>query len=224
MSLDLNDITLAVPDGLERRTILDGVDLHIDAGETVAVTGPSGSGKSTLLAIAGLLQQPTSGTVRLGGLDATALSDRERTRIRGSRIGIVYQSANLLPSLTAVQQVEVVAHVNGQRVGRAVRDRARELLARLGLERRTDAMPAELSGGERQRVAIARSLMLEPRLLLADEPTAALDATRREEVISLLIDEASRLDAAMLLVTHDPDATARADREFRLEPVLTTVQ
>lgn len=216
MSLHLENITVTVPDGLEQKTILDNLTLRIEAGETVAVTGRSGSGKSTLLAVAGLLQQPTAGKVLIARTDTSTLNDRERTQLRGRSIGIVYQASNLLPSLTARQQVEVAAHINGQ-LDRGMRTRAAELLERVGLQDRIKALPHELSGGERQRVAIARALMMEPRVLLADEPTASLDPSRAVEVMALLKDEARRINAAMMVVTHDGDLAAGADREFPLE-------
>ncbi|MBO9522377.1 MAG: ABC transporter ATP-binding protein [Nocardioidaceae bacterium] len=222
MSLVLENITVTVPDGRETLTVLDRVSLRVRPKELVALTGPSGSGKSTLLAVAGLLLRPTEGRVSIGGTDASALADRDRTRLRGTGIGIVYQSANLLPSLTAREQVEVVAHVNG-RLGRGTRARAEELLVRVGLESRIDARPSGLSGGERQRVALARALMMEPAVLLADEPTASLDPSRGAEVMRLLREEGRRIGAATLLVTHDPDETANADREVRLERTPTTV-
>lgn len=222
MSLVLRNITVTVPDGRATLRILDGVDLEVAAGETLALTGPSGSGKSTLLAVAGLLLRPDSGTVTIAGTDVTDLKDRDRTRLRGASIGIVYQAANLLPSLTARQQVEVVAHVNG-RLDRSARARAVELLTRVGLESRLDSRPGELSGGERQRVALARALMMEPAVLLADEPTAALDPERAAEVKRLLLDEANRLGTATLLVTHDGDDAASADREVRLDRAASIV-
>jgi putative ABC transport system ATP-binding protein len=222
MSLTLQNITVTVPDGRETLTILDAVDLQVAAGETVALTGPSGSGKSTLLAVAGLLLRPDRGTVEIAGVEATSLRDRDRTRLRGRDIGVVYQSANLLPSLTAQQQVEVVAHANG-RLDRRARARAEELLDRVGLAGRSRALPGELSGGERQRVALARALMMEPAVLLADEPTASLDPARGAEVMALLLEEAARLGSATLLVTHDGDHAAGADRTVHLERADSTV-
>lgn len=216
MSLELHDLTLSVPDGRTRRVLLDQADLSVQPGETVALTGASGSGKSTLLAVAGLLRRAESGQVLIAGEEASALNDRRRTRLRGRRIGIVYQSSNLLPALTAREQVEVVAHIGGGLDGQA-RARARDLLDRVGLADRLDARPAELSGGERQRVGIARALMREPVVLLADEPTASLDDASGAAVLELLISEAHRVGAATLMVTHDPDEAARADRWVHLE-------
>ena len=216
MSLELTDLTLSVPDGRDRRVLLDEAHLAVGAGETVALTGSSGSGKSTLLAVAGLLRRAESGAVVIGGEEASALTDRRRTRLRGRRIGIVYQSSNLLPALTAREQVEVVAHIAGSLDSKA-RARARDLLERVGLGDHLDARPAELSGGERQRVGIARALMREPAVLLTDEPTASLDEASGAAVLELLLGEAHRLGAATLMVTHDPDEAARADRWVHLE-------
>lgn len=215
MSLVLSGVSVTVPDGEKPRVLLDGVHLEVAAGETVALTGPSGSGKSSLLAVAGLLRRADSGSVQVSGTEASGLSDRARTRLRGDRIGLVYQSSNLLPSLTAREQVEVVAHIAG-RLDAAARRRARELLLRVGLEDRLDARPAQLSGGERQRVGIARALMNEPTVLLADEPTASLDPERGAEVMALLLEEAHRLGAATLVVTHDEEQAAGADRRVHL--------
>jgi putative ABC transport system ATP-binding protein len=215
MSIRLESVTVAVPDGADRRVLLDGIDLEVAPGETVAVTGASGSGKSTLVAVAGLLRAPDAGRVVIGGVDASALKDRGRVRLRRDRVGIVYQSPNLLPALTAREQVEVVAHIRGD-LGRAARERAVELLTRVGLEDRLDARPAELSGGERQRVGIARALMNEPSVVLADEPTASLDPERGQAIIDLLVGEARRAGAATVVVTHDPEQAARADRRLHL--------
>ncbi|WP_426574018.1 ABC transporter ATP-binding protein [Aquihabitans sp. McL0605] len=203
MTLQLDHLTVTVADGPDTLTILDGLDLTVEAGTVVALTGASGSGKSTLLAVAGLLRQPTAGTVTIDGIDATALSRTRATRLRGDRIGFVFQAASLFPSLTAIEQLELVAHLTG-RLDADARRRAAELLVAVGLEHRRDARPAQLSGGERQRVGIARGLMNGPSLLLADEPTAALDDERGRDIMAMLVTEASRREVATLIVTHNP--------------------
>ncbi len=201
MSLDIQDAHLSFPDGDEQRAILDGVSLSIGPGEVVAFTGVSGSGKSTLLAVAAMLQRPDSGKVIVAGTDASSLDDSARTTLRRENIGVVYQSANLLPSLTALEQLELIAHIDGK-LDDAARKRARELLVTVGLEHRLDARPSRMSGGERQRVGIARALMNAPTVLLADEPTAALDPERGRAVMALLTEQAARNNAATLVVTH----------------------
>lgn len=216
MTLELHDVTMTVRDGRSDRILLAGVDLSVAAGESVALTGASGSGKSSLLAIAGLLRPADAGRVVIAGTDASALRDKQRTRLRRDRIGIVFQSPNLLPALTAREQVEVVAHVAGHH-GAQARARAVDLLERVGLGDRLDARPAELSGGERQRVGIARALMNEPAVVLADEPTASLDPARGSAVMALLLAEAARVGAATLVVTHDADQAAAAHRWVRLD-------
>ena len=201
-ALELRDVTVSVPDGESTLTILDRASLVVEKGEVVAVFGESGSGKSTLLAVAGLLRTPTSGTVIVDGRDASAISDRQRTRMRGEKIGLVFQQATLFPSLTALEQLELVAHIAGIRPSKA-RDRARNLLGSLGLESRLHARPAQLSGGEQQRVGIARALMREPVVVLADEPTASLDDERGREVIARMETAAAETGVATVLVTHN---------------------
>ncbi len=207
MSLSLDHITVTVPDGRETLTILDDASISVAPGDVVAVTGASGSGKSTLVAVAALLMRPQSGTVTVAGRDAGAASAAERTRLRRDHIAVVYQSANLFPALSAREQVELVAHVNG-RLNRAARARAEELLVTVGLKARLNARPSQLSGGERQRVAIARALMNNPSVLLADEPTAALDAERGAQIMDLLVEQATDSAAATLVVTHLPEQVA----------------
>ena len=215
MSLLLQNINLTVPDGQDTLTLLDDVSLRVDAGEVVALTGPSGSGKSTLIAIAALLLRPQSGLVTIDGIDATDITDKRRTKLRREHVGVVFQSANLFPSLTALQQLELVAHISG-RLNSAARKRATDLLVAVGLGPRLEARPAQLSGGEQQRVGIARALMNEPGLLLADEPTASLDAERGEAVMDLLVRQATERETATLIVTHIPDQIA-ATRSLTIE-------
>lgn len=204
MSLILEHIHVSFRDGNETRDVLDDVSLSVDPGEVVAFTGASGSGKSTLIAVAALLQQPDRGSITIAGHDASEASDSERTALRRDHIGVIYQSANLLPALKAHEQVELMAHINGKLDDNA-RCRARELLVSVGLEHRLDARPGELSGGERQRVGIARALMNEPAVLLADEPTASLDPERGKAIMDLLTDQALQHGVATLVVTHAVD-------------------
>lgn len=213
--LELDQVNVTVPDGTEQLTILDGVDLRVSPGEVVMVTGASGSGKSTLLAVAALLRQPTSGTVRIAGTDTAGLNGTSLARLRNQELGMVFQSSNLFPSLTAVEQVELVAHIAGTLDG-AARGRAAELLDAVGLGDKRDRLPAQLSGGERQRIGIARALMNSPKLLLADEPTAALDEVRGQEVMELLVAQARQHGTATVVVTHNPDQLGRPDRHFHL--------
>ncbi len=215
MSLQLEHIDLSVPDGAETRAILDDVSLSIEAGEVVTFTGASGSGKSTLLAVAALLQRPASGRVIIAGTDASTASESERTALRRDHIGVVYQSASLLPSLTALEQLELIAHISG-RLDREAKHRARELLVTVGLEHRLRARPSELSGGERQRVGIARALMNAPDVLLADEPTASLDAERGQAIMDLLTQQAAEHNTATLVVTHVVDQI-KADRRLVID-------
>lgn len=216
MSLELTGVTVTVPDGDGVRTLLSSVDLAVGAGEVVALTGPSGSGKSTLLAVAGLLRRPDAGEVVLAGQAAGGLRERARTRLRARTVGVVYQSANLFPSLTAVEQLEIVAHVQG-RLDAAARRRARDLLGELGIADRSALLPRHLSGGERQRVGLARALMAEPRVLLADEPTASLDPRLADEVAGLLAAQARERGLATLVVTHDDAPLRHADRRVELD-------
>ena len=190
---------------------LRGVDFRVERGEFVAIMGPSGSGKSTLLHIIGALESPTAGTVAVGGRRYEGLDDSELTRLRHERIGFVFQFFNLLGSLTAEENVTLPALIGGRRDS-AVRARARELLARVGLGDRADHLPGELSGGEQQRVSIARALLLSPELVLADEPTGNLDSGSGAAVLELLREFNRRDGQTVVMVTHDPNAAARADR------------
>ncbi|GAA2719466.1 ABC transporter ATP-binding protein [Cellulomonas aerilata] len=215
--LELTDVTRSVrlPDD-SMLHILTGVTLSVDAGEHVSVVGRSGTGKSTLLNILGLLDAPTSGEYALDGTPIGRLSGRARARRRGDDFGFVFQQFNLLPGRTALENV--AAPLLYAR-GRAFWSRSRlaaEMLDRVGLGARLDAMPEKLSGGEQQRVAIARALVRRPRVILADEPTGALDVDTGGEVMSLLDEIASDTGAALIAITHDLAVAARAQRHYRL--------
>jgi putative ABC transport system ATP-binding protein len=215
LGLALRGITATVPDGDVVRTLLDAVDLEIAPGELVVVTGPSGSGKSTLLSIAGLLAHPAAGEVVVAGISAAGCSEARRTALRRTHIGIVYQSANLIPSLSAIEQLELVGRINHDKPRRSAQ-RAASLLEEVGLASRAHALPSELSGGERQRVGIARALMAEPSVLLCDEPTSSLDPALAEDIATLLAAQTRRRSLATLLVTHDEEPLAHADRRVDL--------
>ncbi|MEW2612802.1 ABC transporter ATP-binding protein [Streptomyces sp. NPDC047880] len=202
MSLSLTDITLTYPDGDTRLTALDQVTLDVPNGSLTAVVGPSGSGKSSLLAVAATLITPDSGTVTIAGTDTTGMSRSELTELRRHKIGIVFQQPNLLPSLTAAEQLQVMAQIDGRRP-RTARTRAKELLDAVGLADQAGRRPHQLSGGQRQRVNIARALMNDPTVLLVDEPTSALDHERGAAVIGLITRLTHQQATATVLVTHD---------------------
>ncbi|MFI5620956.1 ABC transporter ATP-binding protein [Streptomyces sp. NPDC051567] len=211
MTLLVHDVTLTYPDGDTRLTALDAVRLEVPAGTLAAVVGPSGSGKSSLLAVAATLVTPDSGRVLVAGRDVSLLSAAGKARLRREEIGIVFQQPNLLPSLTAAEQLQVMAHLCG-RPARQARSRARELLAAVGLADKADKRPHQLSGGQRQRVNIARALMNEPAVLLVDEPTSALDHERGAAVLDLLVTLTRERSTATVLVTHDHAHLERMDR------------
>ncbi|MFE2991202.1 ABC transporter ATP-binding protein [Streptomyces sp. NPDC059262] len=190
-------------------TALDGVDLDFTTGTFTAVMGPSGSGKSTLLQCAAGLDRPTSGTVAVAGTDLAGLGERALTLLRRDRIGFVFQSFNLLPSLTAAQNVALPLRLAGRRPSRA---QVREALGHVGLAERAQHRPSQLSGGQQQRVALARALITRPAVLFGDEPTGALDTTTGRQVLALLRELVDREGQTTVMVTHDPVAAARADR------------
>jgi len=209
---ELRDVVRVHRVGDSEVRALDGVDLEIAAGEMVAVEGPSGSGKTTLLQLLGCLDQPTSGSITFDGRDLAGLKDAELTALRASQLGFVFQNFNLIPTLTAAENVEAAL----VRLGRAERrSRAAELLERVGLGERARHLPSRLSGGEQQRVAIARALANEPRVILADEPTGNLDSTTAAEIVEVL--RSLTLDGVtVIVVTHAEHVADRADRRIRL--------
>lgn len=210
MTLKLADVVLTYPDGDRTLTALDHVSLTVGPGEFAAVVGPSGSGKSSLLAVAATLITPASGAVSIAGQDVSRAGQAKRTRVRRDHIGIVFQQANLLPSLTALDQLLVMAHLAGESP-RAAGMRARELLLAVDLAGKEHKRPHQLSGGERQRVNIARALMNSPEVLLVDEPTSALDQHRGEQIVSLLAELTKRNNLATVMVTHDLATLAMVD-------------
>ena len=209
----LNDVWRSYIIGGAAVHALAGVDLEIDQGEFVAVMGQSGSGKSTMMNIIGLLDRPNSGRYVFAGHDVSQLSESARARLRGRAFGFVFQSYNLLPRLTALEQVEAPLIYQGVRNRRR---RAAEALARVGLLNRISHQPTELSGGEQQRVAIARSLVSKPLVLLADEPTGALDTATGHELMTLLKELVDQEGLTIVLVTHEQEVAACAQRIIRM--------
>lgn len=203
------------PAGGDPVVVLRGVDLRVESGEALAILGPSGSGKSTLLNLAGALDRPTSGTVLLDGHDLAALADDDLARLRNRSIGFVFQQHHLLPQLTVLENV--LLPVLADRSAPLPVDRARALLDRVGLGSRIVHRPAQLSGGECQRVAVVRALINAPKLVLADEPTGALDARTAESLADLLVDLNRAEGVALVTVTHSPVLAARMGRRLRLE-------
>ncbi len=197
--------------GRRRLTVLDGVDLEVARGEIVAVTGPSGSGKSTLLGLLAGLDRPSRGRVAIAGTELAKMDEDRLSAFRGRHIGFVFQSFQLIPTLTALENVRVPAELLGQR---GVSKPASQLLDRVGLADRAQHYPAQLSGGEMQRVAIARAVITAPPVILADEPTGNLDSHAGEDVLALLFELGK--DSAIVLVTHNPEIASRADREIKL--------
>jgi putative ABC transport system ATP-binding protein len=192
-----------------------GIDLSIEKGEMVAIVGPSGSGKSTLLSLIGAIDAPTGGQVLLDGQDLAKLDDTGRTLLRRHRIGIVFQAQNLIPTLTAIENIGLPLELDGIDKAEAMQ-RAEEALAMVGLSHRTDHLPGMMSGGEQQRVAVARALVIHPALLLADEPTGNLDSVSSEQIVNLLRNLVDQHQQTVVVVTHDPDVAGRADRIVHL--------
>ncbi len=201
--------------GASETVVLKGVTLQVAAGELVAVVGPSGAGKTTLLYLLGGLAQPSSGRVIVGGVSLHDLDDGARSKARNQRIGFVFQSHHLLPELSACDNVGLPLRI----AGRSARDahiEGRRLLAEVGLGHRADHKPGELSGGEQQRVALARALVMKPEVILADEPTGNLDRANSEVVFEMLLQTTRQRGQAIVMVTHNDDLAARADRVVRM--------
>ncbi|MHA7288823.1 ABC transporter ATP-binding protein [Arthrobacter sp. MDT3-24] len=209
-SLTLSNVTLEYPDGGGTIKALDSVSLRVAAGRIVSLVGPSGSGKSSLLAVAATLVRPTSGDVIIGGVNTGGLKDKELTALRRETVGIIFQQPNLLASLTAVEQLMIGHHLRGKSL-KAARLRAAELLDLVGLAESAGKRPHQLSGGQRQRVNIARALMGSPKVLLVDEPTAALDHARSASIVGLLRRVTDEFQVATVMVTHDTEFVPLTD-------------
>jgi putative ABC transport system ATP-binding protein len=214
--LSLRGVTKSIDTGTHRVDILRGIDLDIDPGEYVAVMGASGSGKSTLLGLLAGLDSPTSGSILLDGAEISHLSEDRLADLRGRKIGFVFQSYHLIPTLTAEENVLLPAELAGE-AGAAVAERAGYLLDAVGLSDRRDHYPVQLSGGEQQRVALARAFMRKPPVLLADEPTGNLDSANGRQVLELLLTLNRQEGATLVLVTHDRDLADHATRIITLK-------
>lgn len=199
-ALEITQATVVYPDGESTVTALDKADLSAKPGELTAIIGESGSGKSTLLSVAAGLVTPTSGRVEVAGIDLTGADDKTRSKVRRENIGVIFQQANLLASLTVREQLLIMDHIRGVRMRP---QRADELLEQVGLANLGSRRMAQLSGGQRQRVNIARALMAEPALLLADEPTSALDSSLSQEIMALIAKLTREMNTATVMVTHD---------------------
>jgi putative ABC transport system ATP-binding protein len=219
--VSLRAVTKTYAEGASAVVALRGIDLEVNAGELVLLMGPSGSGKTTLLSIMGCILRATSGSVQIAGREVSGLSEKELPRLRLKHIGFVFQGFNLFPTLTAAENVELMLDLKGIR-GAAARQRAGELLEQVGVGDRSNGFPSDLSGGQKQRVAIARALAGDPQILLADEPTAALDSQIGRSVLAMMRELAHARDRAVVIVTHDPRLLEFADRIVTMEDGLIT--
>jgi putative ABC transport system ATP-binding protein len=211
--LDVRSLTKSYQTGAGRLTVLENVSFALEQSATCSILGPSGSGKTTLLGLAAGLDRPTSGWVLLNGIALAAISEDERARVRNAHVGFVFQNFQLIPTLTALENVTVPMELRGDR---GARERARELLRQVGLADRADHYPAQLSGGEQQRVALGRAFINRPKILFADEPTGNLDAETSRSVIEIMLDLNRTAGTALVLVTHDPDVARLTERTIRL--------
>ncbi|MGZ3602804.1 MAG: ABC transporter ATP-binding protein [Ktedonobacterales bacterium] len=208
------DLRKSLPLGRERIDILKGINLRIEHGELVAIVGPSGSGKSTLLGIIAGLDSPTSGKVLVDGVDITRMSEGKLAAVRNAKIGMVFQAFNLIPTLTAQENVEVPLYVGKHRGSPA--ERAKELLGLVGLSHRLKNRPNQLSGGEQQRVAVARALATNPAIVIMDEPTGNLDKRNGDNVLQMIRDLRASTGTTFIIATHDPNVATAADRAIRI--------
>lgn len=214
-ALHMSDVRKVFPLGDQEVIALDDINLTVD-GEMLVLMGPSGSGKTTLLSVAGGLLSPTAGTVEVGGQGIAGLDDQGLSRFRREQVGFVFQTDNLVPFLTARENLMVVRELGAGRRGRRTHERADQLLEELGLTDRADNLPSQLSGGQRQRVAIGRALMNDPALVLVDEPTSSLDSHLGRQVMELLREEVTGRGVAAIVVTHDDLVTEYGDRTLRI--------
>lgn len=215
-AIAVRKLTKTYGEGASSSLALRGIDLDVKAGELVMLMGPSGSGKTTLLSIMGCILSPSSGSVRIGGTEVGNLSQKQLPRVRLENIGFVFQGFNLFPTLTAAENVELMLDLKGIR-GDDAKRRAGELLEQVGLGEKLESFPADLSGGQKQRVAVARALAGDPRIILADEPTAALDSHTGRNVIEIMQRLAHERGRAVVVVTHDSRVSEFADRIVRIE-------
>jgi putative ABC transport system ATP-binding protein len=213
-TLEAIDIRKSLPLGRERIDILNGINIRIGRGEFVSIVGPSGSGKSTLLGIIAGLDNPTSGRVLIDGVDITRMGESDLAKIRNQKIGMVYQAFNLIPTLTAQENVEIPLYV-GKHPGSPAQ-RAQELLRLVGVGHRLGNRPNQLSGGEQQRVAVARALAANPAIVIMDEPTGNLDQKNSENVLQMIRDLRQATGTTFIIATHDPNVAAAADRSIRI--------
>lgn len=218
--LEFKNVTKSYQDGNKEIEALKETNFKIEEGQFIAIIGPSGSGKSTFLTLAGGLQTPSKGQIIINGKDYTNLSEEERSKLRFNDIGFVLQASNLVPFLTAKQQLELVDRINKKRK-RTLQDQE-SLFKELGIDHLENKLPKDLSGGERQRLAIARALYNNPAIILADEPTASLDSDRAFEVVDLLLKECKEKNKSIIMVTHDNRMIEKCDHVYRMKDGILT--
>ncbi|MBE6052634.1 MAG: ABC transporter ATP-binding protein [Clostridium sartagoforme] len=216
-ALQLKNITKKYKDGDSENTVLNNVSIKVKPGEFVAIVGPSGSGKSTFLSIAGALLSASKGEIMIGDTNLNKKSKKELADIRRNQIGFVFQSHQLIPYLTVIDQLKLIPKLSKNKNTKEINEHANKLLEDFGLSHRVNQYPSTLSGGEKQRVAIARALMNNPDIILADEPTASLDGERGREVVSMIKDEIKKYNKAALMVTHDERILDLVDKIYRIE-------